>query len=461
MSGHNESGIDSTTRRLVDFALAYRFEDLPVSTVHAAKARLLDSIAVGLAAYAAPPVRILRKTAPLVRDGWSSTMWGTREKTTPDIAALVNGSMVRYFDLNDAYRTLDASHPSDNLPGLMAVVEALGLSGRDLILASFISYEIQCRFTDSVAFNAAGWDQPLVGSQAAALAAGRVMGLNAEQLAHALSLAAVPHMPTYQTRSGELSMWKGCAGPNGARHGIFAARLAQEGMTGPYNAYEGIFGLWNQGLGKVGEFKLPSGKLSPPLGLNQTNVKRYPVRDSCQLPIDTALELRTALAGRTIRRLRIETYKSAHLGAVADQELWAPQTRETADHSMPFSVAAALADGAVTSDTFEDGRFLDPDILALIGMMKVEINADYTKQVPGLRNCRIEAEIESGETIVAHHVLSQAEIERETPDDVIDAKFHGLTRRLLPAPTREALAAEVARLDTLERIDSILALMTI
>src|SRR5213083_1051351 len=206
--------MDATTRRLVDFALAYRFEDLPASTVHAAKARLLDSAAVGLAAYAAPPVRILRKCAPRVEGPWAATLWGTRDKTTPDHAALVNGTMVRYLDLNDAYRTLDASHPSDNLPGLGAAAQALGSSGRELILALFISYEIQCRFTDTVPFNAAGWDQPVVGAQAAALAVGRMMGLDAEQLAHALSLSVVPHLCTYQTRSGELSMWKGCAGPH-------------------------------------------------------------------------------------------------------------------------------------------------------------------------------------------------------------------------------------------------------
>jgi 2-methylcitrate dehydratase len=461
MTAIKDTGIDGTTRRLVEFALAYSFEDLPASTVHAAKARLLDSVAVGLAAFAAPPVRILRKTAPRVQGPWTATLWGTRDKTTPDIAALVNGSMVRYFDLNDAYRTLDASHPSDNLPGLLAVVEALGLTGRDLILAAFISYEIQCRFTDRVAFNAAGWDQPLVGAQAAALAAGRIMGLDAHQMAHALSLAAVPHMPTYQTRSGELSMWKGCAGPNGARHGIFAAQLALEGMTGPYNAYEGIFGLWKQALGGPAEFTLPSGKLKAPLGLNQTNIKRFPVRDSCQMPIDTALQLRTKVAGRPIRSLRVETYKSAHLGAVADPELWAPKTRETADHSMPFSIAAALADGNVTSDTFEDGRFLDQDVLALIGRMTIEINPDYSKQTPGLRNCLIEAVLESGEKLVAHSALSQAQIERETPDDVIDTKFHQLTRRLLPPATRRALAAQIARLDNLERVDEIIELMQI
>jgi 2-methylcitrate dehydratase len=453
--------MDATTRRLVDFALAYRFEDLPSSTVHAAKARVLDSIGVALAAYASPPVRILRKCAPRVDGPWSATLWGTRDRTTADHAALVNGTMVRYLDLNDAYRTLDACHPSDNLPGLLAVAETHGLSGRDLVLALFISYEIQCRFTDTVPFNDAGWDQPVVGAQAAALAAGRIMKLDAELLGHALSLAVVPHLCTYQTRSGELAMWKGCAGPNGARHGLFAARLAREGLTGPYNAYEGIFGIWKQTLGKPGEFRLPGGKLAAPLGLNQANIKKYPVRDSCQLPIDTALELRRKLAGRQPKSLKVDTYKSAYAGAVADPELWAPKTRETADHSMPFSIAAALADGEVTSDTFEDHRFLDADVLGLIGGMKIEVNADFSRQTPALRNCRIEAQLQNGESAFAHCTLAQADIDKGTPDEVVNAKFHALTRRFLPEKTRAALAAAVWRLETLERVDPILDLMAI
>ena len=108
---------------------------------------LFGSLFIGLAAFAAPPVRILRECAPRIDGQWSATLWGTRDRTTPDLAALVNGTMVRYLDLNDAYRTLDASHPSDNLPGLLAAAQALGLGGRELILALFISYEVQCRFT--------------------------------------------------------------------------------------------------------------------------------------------------------------------------------------------------------------------------------------------------------------------------------------------------------------------------
>jgi 2-methylcitrate dehydratase len=219
--------------------------------------------------------------------------------------------------------------------------------------------------------------------------------------------------------------------------------------------------MWKQGLGKPGKFTLPEGRLAAPLGLNQTNIKRYPVRDSCQLPIDTALELRERLAGRPVKSLHVGTYKSAYVGAVEDPELWAPQTRETADHSMPFSIAAALADGEVSADTFEDARFLDADVLALIAGMKVEVLDEFSRQTPGLRNCRITAELESGERVVAHRTLSQQDIEKETPDDVIDAKFHALTRRVLPANAREALAREIRRLDTLERVDSILEAMVI
>ena len=447
--------MDATTHRIVDFARALEYQHLPPKAVHSAKARLLDSIGVGLAAYMAPPVRVARRVAPSVTDPWSARIWGSGARTTPDMAAFVNGTMVRYLDLNDAYRTLDASHPSDNLPGLLAVCEARGLSGRDLILALAISFEIQCRFTDTVPFNDAGFDQPVVGSFAAALGAGRVMGLDAEQMGHALALAVVPHLATYQTRAGELSMWKGCAGPNGARHGVFAARLAEEGLTGPYDAFEGIFGIWNQTLGKPGVFNLPEPGKAASYGIMQTNIKKYAVRDSCQLPIDTALDLRAKVDVARVRKIQVDTYKSAHAGAVADPELWRPATRETADHSMPFSIASALADGDVTPDTFEQGRFKDADVLRLIGMMSVDINADFSKQTPGIRNCRITATLDDGKTAVAHRKVTMAEIEEGTPDDVLERKFERLLRVFMPPDARRRLIDACWSLDRLPQAGAI------
>ena len=189
-----------------------------------------------MAAYLAPPARIARRLAPSTTGDRAARLWGPLTHTTIDMAAFANGVMVRYLDLNDAWRTKDAHHPSDYLPGIIAVAEAYGRSGREMIVALAVAYEIMCRFTDIVPFNTAGWDQPVTGAIATAMAAGKLIGLDRDAMAHALSLAVTPNLCTYQTRAGELSMWKGCAGPNGARNGIFAALLAAEGMTGPYKA---------------------------------------------------------------------------------------------------------------------------------------------------------------------------------------------------------------------------------
>ena len=364
--------------------------------------------------------------------------------------------MVRYLDLNDAYRTLDASHPSDNLPGIMAMTEALELSGRDFILALAISYEIQCRFTDSVPFNDAGFDQPVVGAMACALACGRLFGMSRDQMAEAIALSLIANLCTYQTRAGELSMWKGCAGPNGARNGIFAARLAAEGMTGPYHPFEGVFGVWNQTIGKRYDIELPIPGEATSYGLNQTNIKTYPVRDSCQLPIDTAIDLRAKIAAGDITELRISTYKSAHAGAVKDPELWAPQTRETADHSMPFSVAVTLLDGAVTPDTFQRQRFLDRDVLDLIERTTIAINDDYSTQTPEIRNCRIEATAANGASVVAHRTLSLEEIARGLPDETIETKFRTCTDGALGAAKQDKILELGHALDTLPSVAPIL-----
>ena len=434
-------------RRMVDFAAGLEFGHLPEAAVHAAKARLIDSMGVAIGALDAPPVRASSRIAQPTTGRYRARVLGTGTATTPDMAAFVNGTMVRYLDFNDAYRTLDASHPSDNLPGVLAMTEALGASGRDFILALAISYEIQCRFTDDVPFNDAGWDQPVVGAMACALASGRLLGLEPAQLAEAVALASVPFLCTYQTRAGELSMWKGCAGPNGARNGIFAATLAAEGLTGPYHPFEGVFGIWNQTTGKPFEVNLPPPGPMSSCGLMQTNIKTYPVRDSCQLPIDTALDLRAKIDASDIASLHVSTYRSAYEGAVKDPELWAPQTRETADHSMPFSVAAALLDGFVTPGTFEESRFLDADVLSLIGRTEIEVSDDYSRQTPGRRNCLIEATRHDGSQVTAHRTLSQAQIELGIDDADLVTKFHLCARNHMDDARRQRFLELAWRLE--------------
>jgi 2-methylcitrate dehydratase len=448
--------------KLVDFAMRTFFVDLPPKAVRAAKMRVIDSVGVAMAAYLAPPCRIARRIAQPTVGALSARVWGDQTRTTVDTAAFTNGVMVRYLDLNDAWRTKDAHHPSDYLPGILAVAEAYGRSGAEFITALTVGYEIMCRFTDMVPFNTAGWDQPVTGAIGTALAAGKLIGLDREQMGHALALAVIPNLCTYQTRAGELSMWKGCAGPNGARNGVFAAMLAAEGMTGPEHAFEGVFGVWKQALqGTAYDIALPDGSPDWRWGIFQTNIKSFPVRDSCQLPIMTALMLREQTSVADIAALRVDTYKSAWEGAVKDKELWAPRTRETADHSMLFSIACALVDGGVTPDSFENGRFLDADVLSLIGKMDVVVREDFTAEAPGRRNCRLVATLADGRDLTAHKVVTLAEIEKGMSDADLTAKFRACVGRSFDERRQDAFLAQAMALDRAETVDGMIDLIAL
>lgn len=447
-------------RKLIDYALLLDYGDLSPETVHQAKRRIADTIGGALGAFAAGPSRIARRMAQPVAGGPAARVWGSLVPTTPEAAAFANGTMLRFLDINDTHRVKDGSHPSDNMGGLVAVAEMLELGGRDLILAVALSYELQCRFVDTVPFNDKGWDQPVPGVMAMALAAGRMMGLSRDAMRDALALSIIPNLCTYQTRAGELSMWKGSAAANGARNGIFAARLAAEGMTGPYEAFDGIFGLWKQTLGSAHDIG-PLTKRGGKFAVQQTNIKMYPVRDSCQLPVNTARALLENVAADNIAALKIMTYASAHKGAVADPELWAPKTRETADHSMPVSVAIALADGTVTPQSFENTRFLDGDVLDLIGKTEIVVDDAFNAQAPKVRNCRIEATDTTGKVHVSHMTLSDADIERGPDDNELKAKFMALTGPFLPEAARLSLHDAIMALDTLDRASAIVDLTAI
>ncbi len=223
------------------YALSLGYADLDERTVHSVKQRLVDSLGCGLGAFAAAPVRNARAFA-LEHPSGASTILGT----TPDVAAFVNGAMVRYFDFNDGYIGLETGHPSDNIPACLAVAESEAATGEDLIVATALAYEIQCRFQDAANLHRRGWDHVNYLLLSSTVAAGRLMRLSEEQLTQAINIAMNSHIAMRQARSGKLSHWKACSGPNAARNGIVSASLARHGLTGPSPIFEGDMGFMKQ-----------------------------------------------------------------------------------------------------------------------------------------------------------------------------------------------------------------------
>ncbi len=438
-------------RTMARWATELEYEDLPDTTIHEVKRRIIDSIATCLGAYRAKPCKIARAKARAINDPPpSATIWGTSHHTSPDLAAFANGAMVRYLDYNDTYLSLEPAHPSDNIAATVAVTQTANKVGRDLILATVIAYEIQCRLCDVASLRAGGWDHVTYGALSTAVAAGKLWGLSEDELEHALGLAGVCNITTRQTRTGQISDWKACAFSNAARNGVFAADLARRGMTGPNEIFEGPKGLMNQlDIPGVRDVKLGTGG---DFMVNKTYIKFWPAEYHSQSAIDAVLQLRPQVEGKEIADIHIGSFEAAVSIIGSEPEKLRPTSRETADHSMFYCCAAALVDGDVTLATFDEDRLTDPKLLDLIDRTKIvevpELNKDYPKGIPN----DVTITCADGTKVNKRVDFPRGHAENPMTDDELVAKFKRLADGVVTDATAEQTLETAWKLDTLSDI---------
>src|SRR5205809_6820175 len=206
--------------RLADYSNQLAFEDLPAAVVHEAKRRFIDSLATAVGAMDADAFHIAKRCALRVSGTPGAGLLGGG-RSSVEWATFVNGLLIRYLDFNDTYLSLEPAHPSDNLAAVLAVAEMAGAGGKEMIAAAVLAYEIQCRLCDAASLRKHGWDHVTYGALSSAIAACKLLRLDPVKTTHAVGLAGVCNTALRQTRSGELSMWKGCAFANAARNAVF------------------------------------------------------------------------------------------------------------------------------------------------------------------------------------------------------------------------------------------------
>jgi 2-methylcitrate dehydratase len=408
--------MDETTRRVAAFALEADYSRLDAASVHACKLRLIDTIGCALGAAAEPLGTMACNVAARSTGTPAARVWGTTIRSTPESAAFANGVMLRLLDISDTYLGKSRGHPSDVIAAVMAVADAHGCSGKAVLAAIALAYDVYCSLCDALDWNGAGWDQPVYGVVGAAAGAGRLLGLDHEAMSNAISLAIVPNMAMYQTRKGHLSSWKGCAGANAARNAVFAATLARDGFTGPAAPFEGDAGLF----GNVG----PGRWALPAYGsmIRATHIKSLPVCYHGQSAVLAAMGMHGRVAVDDIESIHVEAYRTAFEMMGNDPSRWAPTTHETADHSLPYTVAIALLDGAVTSASFDHARFTDPAVVALMKKTRVTEAPAFTQAYPEAAPGRVTLTLASGKvetaelrypTGHARSPMSEADVERK------------------------------------------------
>ena len=421
--------------QLAEFACSLQFEDLSKEVVHEVKRRVIDSFGCALGAWNEEPCVIARTVASDFSAEHGGTIMGTAHKAPPDWAAFATGCCIRYFDYNDTYLSKEPAHPSDNIAAALAVAESVGANGRELITAIALAYEVQCRFCDAASIRARGWDHPTYGAFSTALAAARLMKLNPEKTRHAVNIAGVNCAAFRQARVGELSHWKGVAFANAARHGVYAALLARAGMTGPAPIFEGQMGFEKElgvSLGDVGKvFVKRPGEKDVKQGtaamILNTSIKYWPAEYHSQSAIEAALFLRKEIGDPAkIQSVRIESHDASVDIIGSEPEKWKPETRETADHSLPYITAIALLDGEVSEKQFQPARFMDAKIWKLLENVTVERNGEltsvYAKAVANI----VHVTLQDGRTLTKRvdHPLGNAF--NPVSDQQLEGKFNAL-----------------------------------
>ena len=423
--------MDKTTKLLSDYSCRLTYEDLDAATVHQVKRTLIDTMGCAMGGYLSEPAKIARSLAGSVTGNPPARVLGTHDYSSLDMAAFANGCMIRYLDCNDSYFSPGGGHPSDMIAAALAAGDACGMDGRALITATALAYEVFCRLSDQVVTGDLGWDQGMFSIVGATCAAGSLMGLDREQMGNAISLALAPNLPLGVTRTGELSMWKGCATASATRAGVFAAQLALEGMSGPAEPFEGRRGLWEQ-AGVTQEVTLNQfGGDGRHFLVNETTFKFYPSQIHTQAPIGLAIEIHPQIKLENVASITIETYRSGVSSPVTEPEKWDPQTRETADHSIPFLVAMALQDGAVTPGSFTQQRITDPSLRTLMSRMTMAEGAGFTEKYPRQYNCRIEVTSSDGSKTSAETQYPKGHKNNPLSDLEVNEKFCNLASAVL------------------------------
>ena len=349
-------------------ALAAFATEAPIQLDGAATTQMesivMDALAVALGALRHPAVAVALRYSHNNAADYGATLWGTRLKATVETATLVNGVPLRGYDYNDFYMSKSGGHPSDMIPGLLALAETRKISGAKFLGSLALGYEATLNVLDAIDVDSKRWDYPNLLVIGATVVAARMLGLSKAQAAEALAIAVISHFATDEVESGDLNargdltMWKRFNGSHGIRQAVYAVLLAEAGAEGAVRPFAGASGF----LSKVDTtsdlmaqlLERLSGR-APLRRFNETRFKRWPVGSRGQSAIQAALQARAGVADvwkvRSIKVLCDTEVYDHLLGRRSDP--WHPISRETADHALPYIVATAVLDGGVHVDSFD------------------------------------------------------------------------------------------------------------
>jgi 2-methylcitrate dehydratase len=366
-------------------------------------------------------------------------------RTNPVDAAFLNCHMIRAMDYNDIYWKADPCHPSDILGGPLALCEMLGLSGKDLILATIIAYEVEQRLCEFgiPGIREYGWHHATLTAFAAPIACGRVLELSVDQLVQAIGISASRTFTPGAVTAGKLTNMKNTVDPWATRMGVESALLAKRGYSGPEHMIDGKEGLYAvfshvhppASKGEAAGFDtvklidaLPRAA-SDHYRILDCGMKSYPIEALSHAPLTAMMKCvkENSIKPAEVAEIKVEVIARA-ADILGDPHKYRPDSKETADHSLPYCMAVGLVDGMVTPLQFREERVLDKSLIPIMDKVKVVANQEFEALFPKFQPSRVTITTTGGQSFSKRVDVPKGDPRDPMTEEEIAVKFGALAR---------------------------------
>lgn len=453
----------SISRTIAEFAVNLQYKDLPKEVIHEVKRYLYDSIGCAFGGYHTKDVRIIRNIYKDMGGTEEATVFVFGDKIPAVNAALVNSLMIRALDFNDIYWKEDPSHPSDLIPAALATAEMVGASMEEVITAIVLAYEFEQRLCEFAVpgIRERKWHHATLTQFVSPIVAGKILGLTVDQMVNAIGISGSHNHTIGCPTAGKLTMMKNTVDPMAVQSGVFAAMMAQRGYTGTEAVFEGKEGFmdcffgWDvkeqkvkpvqmQGRETLGEWKWDIDKLIGGLGdsfkILECSMKAFPTEALTHTHISATLKVVTKnnITYDQIESVTITTIARA-CDILFDPHKYRPESRETADHSLPYCIAAALVDHKITTSSFSEEKLKDPRIWEVIYKIHGEASEEFEKMFPAKQPSKVVIKTKDGREFSEYLEYPKGDPREPMTMEDLDNKFEGLTEKLLVAGRRKEI----------------------
>jgi 2-methylcitrate dehydratase len=452
---------ETITAKMARWAATLDYKHLSQDAIYQAKRFLLDSVGCALGGYQQHDVKIAVQVLDEIAGRGTATVIGTGRHIDPVSASLANALMIRCMDYNDIYWKQDPSHPSDIFPAAMACCERAKSNGKELIVGFVLGHEFEMRFCEAAfpGVRERGWHHATLTAFVSPFVAGRALHLPWEQIQHAVGISASRHCTLGAVTAGKLTMMKNTVDPMATQTGVLAALLAEKGYTGPEHVIDGKEGLTHV-FGPEWKLNILTDGLGESWRITQCGMKAFPTEALTHTPISAVLDIvkKNDLRPDQVAKVQIRSLARA-ADILSDPTKYDPHSKETADHSLPYVVAAAIAERQVTPLQFTMGKIMDPMIRAQLKKVEVVADPEIEKVFPAMQRVIVNIMAADGRNFTEQLDYPKGDPRYPLSDAEIEEKFAALAEGVLSLNAQKKLKDAIWDLEKAGSVSKLMALM--